>query len=170
MDTLGKADRRYLDELTVHLQLDRVPGDRIGEILAEAEAHAAATGEPLREAFGDPKEYAAQWAAPRPRRWWARAVVFGILGGLFSGLLTVGAHALAAGPENLPFDLPLPPWALLVVGTLGVVGIAAVLPINVIRDPRTGARTGWGRPALVLLGLGLSVLIIAAGALVGLLR
>lgn len=167
-DTLGKADRRYLDELTVRLQLLFVPGDRIGEILAEAEAHSAATGEPLREAFGEPAEYARQWAAPRRRRRWARAVVFGLLAALCSGLLTLGATALVTSPDG--WALGLPAWVLIALGTLGVLGIAAVLPVNVVRDPRTGTRSGRGRPALVLLALGMCAVVVAAGLIGGLLR
>ncbi|MCO1658471.1 HAAS signaling domain-containing protein [Pseudonocardia humida] len=167
-DTLSKADRRYLEELAVHLQLRYVPGEQIGEILAEAEAHSAQSGEPLREAFGDPKEYAQQWAgAPARRRWWTAAAA-GVPSGLGGVALAWGATGLAMD-QRLPV-LDLPSWWLIVVGTLLTVGVWASVPVNRIRDPRTGATSGRSRTTVVLLALGMCATVAAAGLVGALLR
>jgi hypothetical protein len=168
MDTVSKADRRHLEELAVHLQLRHVPGERIGKILPEAEAHTAQSGEPLREAFGDPKEYARQWAgAPRLRRRRTDAAV-GVLSGLGGVALAWGATGLAMD-QRLPV-LDLPTWWLIVVGTVLVVGVGAFVPVNRIRDPRTGATSGWSRTTIVLLALGMCATVAAAGLVGALLR
>lgn len=60
-----KNTKAYLDTLSIRLRMLDVPGTRIGEILAEVEAHVATTGEPPQEAFGPPAEYARQWAPSR---------------------------------------------------------------------------------------------------------
>jgi hypothetical protein len=166
--TQGKADRRYLDHLAAHLKLLDVPGERIGEILAEAEAHAAESGESLSEAFGDPKTYARQWAGcPKPSLQW-RSVGTAMIG-------CTGGLALSLGATGLAMDqrLPLvgwPTWTLLVLGTALSVGWAAVAPLHRIRDPRTGALSGRSRTAVVLIGLLVCALIAGAGALGAALR
>lgn len=55
---------KYTHDLMVALRCNNVPGDRIGDVLAEVESHLAATGEDPREAFGDPTEYAETVAVP----------------------------------------------------------------------------------------------------------
>ena len=52
--TTRTDDQRYLTELTYALQLQKLSGARIGEILAEVEVHVAQSGESARNAFGDP--------------------------------------------------------------------------------------------------------------------
>lgn len=44
----------YLENLTIQLRLLEVPGDRIGQILAEVETHVADTGSDPVAAFGEP--------------------------------------------------------------------------------------------------------------------
>jgi hypothetical protein len=163
-----KADRRYLDQLAVHLQNWYVPGDRIGEILAEAEAHAAASGEPLREAFGDPKEYARQWAVPPGRKRWRRIVPIALLAALGGFTLAWGATAIALD-QSVPV-LGLPPWVALVLGfALSLAGLA-LAPLNRIRDPRTGALRGPSRLTLMSLAALMCAVVAAAGAVGALLR
>ncbi|MDO5696675.1 MAG: hypothetical protein Q4G51_01750 [Dermatophilus congolensis] len=64
----GKASREFpslpaawADDVILELRLRDVSGARISEILTEAEAHVAETGESPQEAFGDPKAYAASF-------------------------------------------------------------------------------------------------------------
>ena len=168
MDTLSKADRRYLEELAVNLQLRYVPGERIGEILTEAQAHTAESGEPLREAFGDPEEYARQWAGAPRHRHWRMAAASGVPSGLGGIALAWGATGLAMD-QRLPV-LDLPSWWLIVVGTVLTVGVCVFVPVNRIRDPRTGATSGWSRTTIVLLALGLCATVAAAGLVGALLR
>jgi hypothetical protein len=52
------TDRQYLYRLGYHLQTRGLPDERIDDILSEAQAHSAHSGESLREAFGPPREYA----------------------------------------------------------------------------------------------------------------
>jgi hypothetical protein len=160
--TLSTTDRRYLDRLAVHLRLLHVPGDRIGEILAEAEAHAAESGESLREAFGDPRSYACRWApCPPPWRW--RGIIPALVGGAGWFTLTCGATAVAMH-QRLPV-VGLPAWTLLVVGAVLAVGWAATAPLDRIRDPRTGAHRGRSRTTVVLLALAMCAAIAAAGGI-----
>ncbi|KAA5833635.1 hypothetical protein F1721_15315 [Saccharopolyspora hirsuta] len=55
-------DAKYRDELLLALRLHEISGERVGEVLAEVEAHVRETGEDPVEAFGSPREYAAQVA------------------------------------------------------------------------------------------------------------
>jgi hypothetical protein len=157
---LDAADRRYLSHLATHLKLLHVPGDRIGEILAEAEAHAAESGEPLREAFGDPRDYACRWAPSPPAARWRRAVP-GLVGGAGWFVLTLGATALGM---HRPLA-GLPASALIPLGAALVVGWAAFAPLTRIRDPRTGALRGRSRTTVVLLVLGMCAFIVGWGAI-----
>ena len=56
-------DKKYRDELQIALRLHDISGARVGEVLAEVETHVAETGEDPVEAFGSPREYAAEVAA-----------------------------------------------------------------------------------------------------------
>lgn len=164
----SRADRRYLDHLAMHLQLWHVPGDRIGEILAEAEAHATESGESLHEAFGAPRTYALQWAPsrlPAPRR---RSVVGALVGAAGGFASTFGATGLAMD-QRLPL-VGLPTWTLILVGTALSVGWAATAPLDRIRDPRTGAARGLSRTAIVLIALTMSAVVAGAGAIGAVLR
>ncbi|MDI2028827.1 hypothetical protein QFW96_09405 [Saccharopolyspora sp. TS4A08] len=56
-------DAKYRDDLYKALRFHEISGDRIGEVLAEVEAHVAETGDDPVDAFGKPREYARQVAA-----------------------------------------------------------------------------------------------------------
>jgi hypothetical protein len=79
-------DRKYRDGLTAAMQVRDVPGDRIGEVLAEVETHVAETRKDPRQAFGAPADYARRIAEET-----------GV--GQFSPLRSL------AGPQMLPFVL-----------------------------------------------------------------
>ncbi|MER5387966.1 hypothetical protein [Saccharopolyspora sp. NPDC002686] len=55
-------DEKYRDELLLALRMHEISGEHVGEVLAEVEAHVRETGEDPAEAFGKPREYAAQVA------------------------------------------------------------------------------------------------------------
>jgi hypothetical protein len=155
---VDQADRRYLARLAYHLQTRRLPDDRIDDILAEAQAHVSHSGESLREAFGAPREYARRWTGPaRPRRR-AAAIAGGAGAWLGTTTLLIGSAGLADDDFTLG---PWPAW-LLVVGTLVVVGTAAVAPIRRLRDP-LGCPQGASRRTLVLTALAVCTIIAAAG-------
>ncbi len=70
MNDTDRTLHRYVEELTMRLRMRNLPPERIGQIVAEVEAHVADTGEAPADAFGTPQEYAAQFAdrAPHPLR------------------------------------------------------------------------------------------------------
>lgn len=93
--------RDYLDQLVLELRGRDLSGARIGEAVAEVEAHVADSGDDPVEAFGPAAQYARQVAgavpaAPSaPMSWWARAQTAAIgAGGL---LLMDGVLGLIDG-------------------------------------------------------------------------
>ncbi len=56
-------DRKYRDDLVKALRVHEISGTRIGEVVAEVEAHVTETGEDPVEAFGKPRDYARQVVA-----------------------------------------------------------------------------------------------------------
>jgi hypothetical protein len=56
-------DKKYHDDLVTALRFHEISGERVGEVLAEVEAHVTETGEDPNEAFGKPRDYAKQVAA-----------------------------------------------------------------------------------------------------------
>ncbi|MBB1484045.1 hypothetical protein H5392_09250 [Tessaracoccus sp. MC1865] len=150
----------YIDDLALELRLLDVPGDRIGEVLAEVESHVAETGEDPVEAFGPVKAYAAERAsatgvavadqsAPFLMRLFRGQVLFALAGFGYTAVagwfLVSGVLALFSDGTELPFGMPV--WASL---TLGVVLLAAwggwflrLSKKERIIDPRTGAEVQW---------------------------
>ncbi|MCC2319710.1 HAAS signaling domain-containing protein [Cellulomonas xiejunii] len=66
-DLAPHVDRTWADAFVIELRLRDVPGDTIGDLLAEVESHVLDSGAPAHEAFGDPKQYAAQIAETTAR-------------------------------------------------------------------------------------------------------
>lgn len=67
------VDPGWVDAFVLEARLRDVPGERIGDALAEIDAHCRDSGEPEHVAFGDPAAYARTVAEtfPAPRtRWW----------------------------------------------------------------------------------------------------
>jgi hypothetical protein len=87
----------WRDAFVLRARMRDVPGERIGEALAEVEAHCAESGETPDEAFGDPVAYAqtlADQLAPEiradgQRLGWARTA--------FAGMSLIGAVACLLG-------------------------------------------------------------------------
>jgi hypothetical protein len=112
------------DTFITELRLREIPGDRIGEALAEIDTHCADSGQTPAEAFGDPIVYAASViaaSAPVRKGAWERvgrpmAQVFATLAGVFcfingidaathggQGVLTAGQLlAVALGTVTFP--------------------------------------------------------------------
>lgn len=96
----------YLENLTIQLRLLEVPGDRIGQILAEVETHVADTGVGPVDAFGEPGEYAATYAAaagPAPARGgfrgWLRTLGVAVVGAFAGVAVAFGAMDLAGSVD-----------------------------------------------------------------------
>lgn len=153
------TDRHYLYRLGYHLQTRGLPDERIDDILAEAQAHSTHSGEPLREAFGAPRDYARRWdARPSPRRW-VRPLLFGAAGAAGGGALLTGAVWLADADAHGSW-----PVLLLVLGSVVLVGAAAVIPLRALRDP-VSACPRVPRRTAVLAALAFCLLIAASGFL-----
>ena len=140
----------YREQLLMHLRLRDLPGDRIGEALAEVEAHTAETGEDPREAFGPPKQYARQVAAAAgttrgswrlDRRTVVSALLIGVLSWVSTTLLAGGIFALHGREEP---DLGLSAGLELALGIVGAALTTTVVTVvsyrrdDPVRDPRTG--------------------------------
>ncbi|MET0820902.1 MAG: hypothetical protein ABWY58_08045 [Aeromicrobium sp.] len=151
----------YQQRLVMALRLKDVPGDRIGEIVAEVESHVADTGEDPVDAFGTPKQYAASLTdehRPEPR--W-RAVV-GVASSAAAGwLVAQGLFAVLLGHTY---------W-----GRTGWLWIAAGLAVGVpgwlsvwrrstrVRDPRTGDDLVPFSPGGLAVLVGTPVVLVVAG-------
>ena len=120
----------YIDQLTLELRRRDVPGTRIGEVIAEVEAHVAESGDRAAEAFGPPSEYAQRVSdtlRPPPAeadqpRWLRYARLYAVGIGAFllaqSILIALGIVSPSATVSMLVAAALLPLSALVVVGRL----------------------------------------------------
>ena len=182
---LNSTDQAWCDDLLLRLRMLSVPGPRIGEVLAEVQSHVAETGEPPREAFGTPKEYAGQvaqalgvtpvsgWALLRQGLRWQDllvAVVCGVAGfALADGLWSLGA--------GTPTTAGMPTWLVCLGAALVLAGCTARFVVTArhdpdadpVVDPRNGAdMVPFGRRQVVLLAV-LPVLLLVGMVVGGLL-
>ena len=84
----------YLDNLLIQLRLLEVPGDRIGQVLAEVESHVTDTGQDPVNAFGQPGEYAATYVAVSgsgPARNWLQDLGVAMVSGMAGAAAVEGA-------------------------------------------------------------------------------
>jgi hypothetical protein len=151
----------YVTALTAYLFRHRVPGPRIGEVLAEVEAHVAATGESARAAFGPPEDYARAWSVPLTarERWRRRGVVAAAVcatGGIGAVL---AAGGLAAGGGTTVFGVN--GWWVLGLAAVALIAVLAVLPMDRVIDPRTSRPRSVGRVPL-LTGAAVALLVVVA--------
>lgn len=93
----------YESRLILSLRMLDVPGDKIGQIVAEVQAHVAETGEDPEAAFGAPDEYAKQFdGGAKARGAFHKASFIGIpliAGGAFVFVQSVFAFAK---PDDVP--------------------------------------------------------------------
>ena len=145
---------KYTFDLLVALRMRDVPGDRIGEVIAEVESHVAETGQDPREAFGTPKEYA-KAIAPGNINWFApRLWALVAIGWIFGATLSLSLIALVTGDVDLyGYGLHLPSWLWL----LFALAMGGVLIVNrhklrdEVVDPRSGENMGYtARPAVAI--------------------
>ncbi|MHA7303666.1 hypothetical protein ACX80E_00205 [Arthrobacter sp. TMN-49] len=174
--------KKWLEELTLELRLNDVPGQEIGDALATVEEFVADSGQSPEEAFGTPRDYAAILAAetPRPAKESLRGVVALTAASLvvflaFSAALTpwsrggqllVGGVQLACFAALAALTLTLPLylayvvrhcWALI---ALPIVGAGAGV-LSAVLQPRNAAG------ALLVLSPGVALLV-SAGLLIAL--
>ncbi len=154
----------YRRDLILALRVRDVPGDRIGEIVAEVESHVADTGEDPHEAFGPAREYAATTTGLARSRWGWTDLAVAVAAGAAGWLLAGGLLGLVSGTSLGP----LRPWAAVALG----LAVAAPTVVHLrrttsaVRDPRTGRDMApFPRWAPWLLG-GLLALPVAVAAVV----
>lgn len=141
----------YVNRLVVALRMRDVPGERIGQVIAEVEAHIAESREAPIEAFGPAEEYAdrvlATLALPTTRR--HRQTLRGMLIGwptTLAAMLTAdGTAGLALGQQ-----VELTPGKLLLFGLLPPAAVALIQLIG--RQERPRWPTGLG-VALIFAGV-----------------
>lgn len=129
--------KNYKRQLIFALRLRDVPGEVIGEALAQVESHIADTGEDPVVAFGPARDYAATFGGPDgPVRRWPSYVINWLVGSLFGVVLILGLSGQARG-ERLFWGLD--PVIAIVVGVLGLIGYLVTIAIiwaSKIKDPR----------------------------------
>lgn len=154
--TTRDTSSEYTQRLILALRLKDVPGDRIGEIVAEVESHVTDTGEDPVEAFGTPRAYAASLIDEhRPDPWWVTTLSI-VTSAAAGWLLAQGTLALLFGSDYAG----QPGWVWLGLGL--VVGIPGAISVwrrsSRVRDPRTGADLVPFSPGGVLVLHGFPVL------------
>ena len=153
-------DQRYRDELMMALHLHEVPGARIGDILAEVEAHVSETGEDPRAAFGSPKEYAAKITEESGAGSATRSSLQSAMGTVITGALAyVGTISLLRGLQadrsTVALTLVDVVSALLF---LSLVAVAVFLSVRAATAVKEGRR--YGRPALVVMAMAIAVIVV----------
>lgn len=133
----NKALADYGQSLIMALRLKDVPGDQIGQLVAEVRSHVADSGEDPTEAFGSARDYAARLTAGRPREpWWHLAVV-AVSAAIAGWLIAQGIFDLLQQEKTLG----LSGWASLALGL--VIAIPGGVRLNRrstrVRDPLSGA-------------------------------
>ena len=153
-------EKRYLTDLAYALRLRSISGVRIGEILAEVEAHTAESGQSAREAFGTPKEYALQFERsatdPGRRQWGKQAWAGALAAAIGAWLFAAGAFAGMAG-ENL---IRLPGWWACATGAVILLVTFSMIPLDVIVDPRRPNSRRLGRRWFMTWVLGIMVVVL----------
>ena len=189
--TTTPATRKWLDDLTLELRLKDVSGRSIGDSLATVQEFLADSGQSPEEAFGTPREYAAELvgAEIRPIKKdmkttvslsTANLVVFLVFSAalvpwlegarlLLGGWQLAGMAFLAALVLALPLYLPFLLrhfWALIAVPVVG--GTAGVL--SAMLAPKTAGDAFLDLPPgpVLAISAGLMVIISLAGTVTAL--
>ncbi|NYI41003.1 hypothetical protein [Demequina lutea] len=131
------AVETYTKELIYELRLRDIPGDVIGDAVAQVESHIADTGEDPADAFGSPPDYAATFGEPKPlAHLWPRLVAGWLTGFALSGVIIDGVFALIRGDRTA---WGIDPVVAIVAGSLGLVTFFAAITFlwgDRIKDPR----------------------------------
>lgn len=147
------VDPGWVDAFVLEARLRDVPGRRIGDALAEIDAHCRDSGEPADVAFGDPLAYARTVAetfpAPRPR-WWPHLVPLAVeITGMVTVITAVGE--IARGRDvTLTWGL-VAMLAVVAAGCGLIAGLADRLLELIVRRPLVAAVTvGVGATAALV--------------------
>jgi hypothetical protein len=148
-------DKKYRDELIGALRVHEISGERVGEVLAEVEAHVVETGEDPVEAFGKPSEYAAQVAAQLDKRTGKRSALNVAISGLAVAVLTMfGSDYLLDGLFADASTVPFTPKDTAALSTL-VLLLAASVFLLFLAFTATAHKKFYGISAGAALVLGI---------------
>ncbi|KAA9110732.1 HAAS signaling domain-containing protein [Microbacterium rhizomatis] len=128
---------KYTQQLMLALRLRDVPGEVIGDAIAQVESHIAETGEDPVAAFGPAREYAASFGGETaPARRWPWYIVNWLVGFLFGCVLIIGVFGQMRGEEVFWGFHPI---IAIVVGAVGLVGYFVIIVViwgERVKDPR----------------------------------
>lgn len=138
---------QYLEQLSGELIGQGLPGERVGQVLAEVDEYVTDCGEDPAEAFGPPAEYAQRIAEaaghvpPSATRHVPRAL-------LVAAVSTAGTLLSVEGVAALPRGGPAP----LTAGVLVAVMLVGLLQVGSARVVRRPAPVGIAAAAVALVG------------------
>lgn len=157
---------KWRNDLIFQLRLKDVPGDKIGDILLEIEEHVRESGETPEQAFGPATAYADNRAnadlASGNDGEDVNLISQMLLPGLGGFLLASGAFQLGGGEEAWGSTRS---WLMLIAGIAMLSWVFIRLPVDLIRDPRSGTPLFRERRELTVIML--SGVIVAAGLMYG---
>ncbi|WP_341395350.1 hypothetical protein [Arthrobacter sp. G119Y2] len=133
----------YSEDLRDALEFRGVPDEAVTQIVREVESHVAESGEDPAMAFGQPGDYAGNFA-PRSRLVRFRALLISsvILAGGGAYVLISGVFGLLSPSATL---WGLPPWARIVLGAAGITAFFALLLVAGARSRRSAST--WRLPS-----------------------
>lgn len=136
----------WQEQFLLQLRIREVSGSRIGDLLAEVQAHCADTGESPEQAFGDPATYAAAVSGNRRTTPLWRVGLQAAVGVIAAGGVLLAVGGLAAGSP-----------AVISAGGVAVVLLAGVGVPLVFRGLGDTGPSRWWTQVLLLLMLGTAV-------------
>lgn len=151
------VEAEWAEAVLLELRLQGVRGDRIGEVLAEVDAHCVDSGLPAADAFGDPVAYARSLELPAEEDLSPRGLVGVVVPGalqVLGMLATVWGVGAWADGEPLSFT----------VGLLASLAIVLALAVSLVWTADAVLRAVVHRPLLAVLG----VVVVPFGVMVGL--
>lgn len=140
----------WLQDLTFLLRLRGVDGRKIGDTLAQVEAHCDDAGQEPLEAFGEPAGYAASLRfAPAAPEGWTLTVILPALGLMLGVNLVLGAALSWSGGVAVTVGL----LASMVVFAVMIVVLVVLLKPIILRRAAAVAWFAGGIVAMVVLPL-----------------
>jgi hypothetical protein len=133
----------YSEDLRDALELRGVPDEAVTQIVREVESHVAESGEDPAVAFGQPRDYADNFA-PRSRlvHFWALVISSVMLAGGGAYVLISGVFGLLLSSATL---WGMPPWFRILLGVAGIGAFFALLLVAGARSKRSAS--SWRIPA-----------------------
>ncbi|GAA3291578.1 hypothetical protein ACFFON_18465 [Arthrobacter citreus] len=133
----------YSEDLRDALELRGVPDEAVTQIVREVESHVAESGEDPASAFGQPADYADNFA-PRSQlvRFWALLISVVVLAGGGTYVLISGVFGLLSPSAAL---WGLPPWFCIFLGAAGITAFFVLQLVAGARSKRSAS--SWRLPA-----------------------